>query len=532
MKPHLSPGPVTLGAGVLAVLFAVVVAINMFGGEPDAPPACGKHLHLRGSDCLGVSDGTDVFMPQVPGMRQVFELIAEQNKAVADRKHATVALLVPLQSDNPAVQRQILSEVQGAHLAQARANGADAAKPPIRLVLANPGLDYRHWRVTVDELVEREPDLRVVAGFNLSLRDTYEAMQHVTRTLKIPAVASLVTASDFANPEDSTDVPFPGLARAIPTSEKQAEALLRFDPGLAGAETALVADLRPHDSYNEALRKAFTRARDQGDEGTGVQDMIFHSPGMEEPGLTPNEFEDFAVNICQSNARVVYFAGRAFHLEIFIKKLAGAYCREKRSYTVITGSSATTLDQRLDTAERALLNGDPGAGKPSVSVLYTAPAHPDAWTFEIAKWTREAEGKDAQPPRHLTEPQDAMNALRQDIADQAGAIGPVSLDDGRTIMTHDVVLLASKELARAANTSGAELPSTDRIRKDLGKLNSELRVVGAGGWTCLTNAGNPYDKAVPLVRLDPAARQLTLVGVAWPEGHPPHDDCVVPANPQ
>ncbi|GGY98185.1 ABC transporter substrate-binding protein [Streptomyces poonensis] len=525
-----SPGPVTVGAVVLGVL-AAGLCLHRLPDEPDPPPACGKHLVLHGDDCLGVSDGTDVFASGVPGMRQVFARIAEQNKAVAGEKHATVALLIPLESDSPAVRRQILSEVQGACLAQARANGEDAAKPPIRLVLANPGREYRHWRYTVGELRRREPHLRIVAGFNLSLEDTREAMEYVTNTLRVPAVASLVTASDFANPEGRDEVPFPGLARAIPTSEKQAAALLRFDPGLVGAETALVADHRPEDSYNRALREAFTEAREENGRSAGIQDMRFVSPGMEKPGVTANEFQDFAANICRSNARVVYFAGRAFHLELFIKKLAGAYCREKRSYTVITGSSATTLDERLDARDRALLSGDPGAGKPSVSVLYPAPAHPDAWSTAIAEWKAAKDGR-RTPPGYLTEPQDALETLRRDIAREAGGIGPVSLDDGRTIMTHDVVLLASEELARAAHTSGTELPSADRVRKDLGKLNAELRVVGAGGWTCLTNAGNPYDKAVPLVRLVPASRRLTLEGVAWPEGQPPQEDCVVPANPQ
>ncbi|GGM22922.1 hypothetical protein GCM10010129_79090 [Streptomyces fumigatiscleroticus] len=529
MKPHLCPGPVTVTAMTLAVLAAALFGYPRVFGRPDPAPSCGTHLRIHGNDCLGVSDGTDVFTPGMPGMRQVFGRIAEQNKAVEGRKHATVALLIPLESGNPAVRRQILSEVQGACLAQARANGQDAAKPPVRLVLANPGREYRHWRYTVDELVRQEPDLRVVAGFNLSLGDTRDAMRYVTATLRIPAVASLVTASDFANPESGADVPFPGLARAVPTSEKQAEALLRSDPGLAGAETALVADYRPGDNYDRALREAFTEARSKGGKDTGIQDMRFVSPGLEKPGVTPNEFQDFAANICRSNARVVYFAGRALHLEIFIKKLAGAYCREKRSYTVITGSSATTLEERLDAKERALLSGDPEAGKPSVSVLYPAPAHPDAWTTAIARW-RKAEHGPGTPPRYLTEPQDAMKTLRRDIADEAGAIGPVNLDDGRTIMTHDVVLLASRALARAAATSGRELPSRDRVTQDLGKLNAELRVVGAGGWTCLTNAGNPYDKAVPLVRFDPGSRRLTLQGVAWPEGHPPQEDCVVPAN--
>lgn len=121
-----------------------------------------------------------------------------------------------------------------------------------------------------------------------------------------------------------------------------------------------------------------------------------------------------------------------------------------------------------------------------------------------------------------------MNSLQRGI-EANGPIGPVSLNDGRTIVTHDVILTASRALARAVHTSGQEVPSTDRIRRDLRKLNSDLRVRGASGWICLSNAGNPYNKALVVVRLEPGASQLKLEGLAWPAGQPPKrdDQCVV-----
>ncbi|WP_432094717.1 hypothetical protein [Streptomyces sp. bgisy100] len=531
-------GPVTVAGLVLAVLAGLGRGGSLLLG-PEGPESCGEGLQVHGKDCVGVSDGTGVFMPDAEGMAEVSARIEAENRRIAGAKHATVALLIPLESSNAAVRKQILSEVQGAHLAQVRANAADGAKPPVRLVLANPGRNYRLWRHTVDQLVASEPGLRVIAGFNLSLRATRDAMSHVTNRLGIPVVASVVTAGDFANPEGRSraEDPYPGLVRAVPTSRDQARALLDFDPELAGAHTALVADTRPNDSYNASLWTTFTEARGgrrQGG-GAGVQDMTFASPGREKAGVTPNEFEDFARNICQSNARVVYFAGRAFHLELFVKKLAGTYCTGKKSYTVITGSDATTLGQRLDRDERALLRGDAGVGKPSVSVRYTAPAHPDAWDVEARRWREKAARHGSKPrredlPRYLAEPQDAMNSLRADIA-AVGNIGPVQLDDGRTITTHDVVLTAAEALAKAAAISKTEVPPRERIKQDFAHLNLASRVQGAGGWICLTNAGNPYDKATFVVRLDPASTRLTFEGVGWPEGRVPPHNCAVPQTP-
>ncbi|MGH3324400.1 MAG: hypothetical protein ACRDOV_08240, partial [Streptomyces sp.] len=269
---HGRLGPVTV-----ALLWLAVLGAGGYGGYwifGDEPESCGAGLEVHGGDCVGVSDGTGVFMPQVDGMREVSARIAAENKRVAGKKHATVALMIPMESGNPAVQRQMLSEVQGAYLAQFQANKSDSAKPPIRLVLANPGRNYGLWRHTVNQLVAQEPGLRVIAGFNLSLKNTQDAMTHVTKDLGIPVVASLVTSADFANPEgrDRAKDPYPGLARVVSTSEDQARALINFDPGLATEETALIVDTRPKDNYNKSLWTAFTEARGGRQKGRGVQD--------------------------------------------------------------------------------------------------------------------------------------------------------------------------------------------------------------------------------------------------------------------
>ncbi|MFC4015892.1 ABC transporter substrate-binding protein [Nonomuraea purpurea] len=482
---------------------------------------CGERLEWAGDDCVGASDGKDVFLPDVEGMPEIFALIAAENAHVQTARHATVALMIPMESDVAAVRQQILAEVRGAYLAQHRANRPEAAAPPIRLVLVNPGRDYRQAPRAIKLLLEQEPNLRVVTDFNLSLDATRAAMSNLANKHKIPLVAGLVTSGDFANPESAKpgEYPFPGLARVVSTAKEQATALLKSDPRLAGSETALVTDTRPNDNYNASLREAFNEARMSRKKGVGVQEMQFKSKGLETVGNLPNMFSDFARNICESNARYVYFAGRAFHLKLFIQQLAGVYCRDKPSYTVITGSDATTIASRLTDGERAMLRGDPGIGRPAVSVEYAAPAHPDAWTTEVDK---------VGLPGYLAEPRQAMTELRQDIVDTG--LGDVNLEDGRTIIAHDVVLTAAKELAKAAAINNTELPSTAQVKESLPNLNAAYRVPGASGWICLTRAGNPYNKPVPVVRLDGGSGKVGLKAVAWPQGGPPKNNCVVPQD--
>ncbi|WP_433431921.1 hypothetical protein [Nonomuraea sp. CA-141351] len=514
-------GPVVAAMLSVTLVAAIAGAGLYFGNRPDS---CGERLERAGHDCVGVSDGKDVFMPDVEGMREVFARIAAENARVQPMKHATVALMIPMESDVPAVRQQILGEVCGAYLAQRRANSPEAATPPIRLVLANPGRGYGQWRIAIDKLLEQESDLRVVVDFNLSLDTTHAAMSELTQQRGIPVVAGLVTSGAFANPESEkpSKYPFPGLARVVSTAKEQAAALLKSDLSLAGSETALVVDDRPRDNYNASLWEAFDEARKTRKKGIGVQDMTFRSKDLEVVGNTPNIFADFARNICESRARYVYFAGRAFHLKLFIQQLATVYCKDKPSYTVITGSDATTIAERLTDGERAMLRGDPGIGRPSVSVEYAAPAHPEAWSTEAKKWRR------GDLPGYLAEAQQAMTELREDIA--ATGLGNVSLEDGRLIIAHDVVLVAAKELAKAAAINNTELPSTAQVTESLPNLNAAYRIQGASGWICLTRAGNPYDKPVPVVRLDGASGKLKLKAVAWPEGGPPKNNCVIPQD--
>jgi hypothetical protein len=126
-----------------------------------------------------------------------------------------------------------------------------------------------------------------------------------------------------------------------------------------------------------------------------------------------------------------------------------------------------------------------------------------------------------------------MEQLQAEAAAQEGKLGPMRLDDGRTIETYDVILTAAKAMSRAAATTKTQVPSTERIAQDYENLNSAFRVQGASGWICLTNAGNPYNKALAIVRLDPTRTKLKFEGLGWPKGTPAADDrCVVPPNPE
>lgn len=210
-------------------------------------PACAQGVAKRGlrDECVGVTDGGYVF---APSLKQVTDRIKAENDSVAGKSPATIALMIPMISDSQAEQQEYVEQVQGAYLAQYRANHqANGKQPPIRLVLANPGRGYKEWRTVADQLAraaaDKKENLRAVAGINISITETEEAVRYLTKDKGIPVVAGPMTADDIKN--TATDPHrYPGLARIAPGNTDQADALASYGSDTKPAETLVVEDIR------------------------------------------------------------------------------------------------------------------------------------------------------------------------------------------------------------------------------------------------------------------------------------------------
>ncbi|KWT61993.1 hypothetical protein ADL21_10520 [Streptomyces albus subsp. albus] len=520
---------------VLVVLAVVVSLALILPGRIGAPEYCAEGVERSAGECVGVSgSGYDFGTREI---REVAHAIGEENTRVSEQEQdlVTIAMMLPLQPKSAAERKQLRSELQGAYLAQWRANRTEN-KPLLRLVLANPGADYAQQKKVVDRLAamadSRRDNLRAVTGFNLSLGNTRTAIDRLTNELHIPVLASRVSADDIANADNSSRLKYPGLARIIPTNRKQAAALANFHGGLRDAETVLVKDMRPNDIYDESLAKAFSKPEPGP---PGPQDQPYTSPGINDPGDTGNDFTTIGQNICESDAKVVYFAGRPVHLRLFALKLAQVPCHGKK-YTVVSGSGAATLDRYMSVADWEKLRGGDG-GRATVTVQYAAPGHPDAWDASLRQWEKEQRARTGRAPAagdrpaYLTEPQKELRELNGLIRRQdAGDIGDVDLEDSRTMLVHDGVRTIAAAVFLANSQAAGTVPTRARVAAQWPRLEARYRVVGTSGWICLTNAGNAYDKPVAVVQLDPATRRVAFVGLGWPEKKPQPADCVVPSG--
>ncbi|MER5212412.1 hypothetical protein ABT063_17975 [Streptomyces sp. NPDC002838] len=495
----------------LALLVAAAVVTGLvIGGRAllrdDRSCAPGVVMPEGSDECVGVST-TDYYFGR-PQLRDAIRAIDRENRSLRDGSYVTVALLEPFTATDPDNLGDVLHELQGAYLAQYRANhSSNGALPAIRLVLANPGATGAHWQHTVDQLermTEGEDQLRAVTGVGLSTANNKKAVAELT-SRGIPVVGTSITADDLANGQNGKD-PFPGLARVSPTNSDEARALTSFAK-VSAEKAVLVHDQRGDDPYARTLQSSFERLL----KGSPYAPWSFNPPDdRSQEGNTANDFRQITHLVCDTgdSTDTILFAGRHTQLRQFINALGQRGCQD-RKFTLLTGDEASYL-----TGDRKL---DRDALKRNLSVRYTALAHPDAWVKGPA-----ATGGSAQDAKAL------LDLVAEAQGDKVGPIGEVDLEDGQLIIAYDAMRLTFQGI-REAKPAGKTLPALEDVGNEWRLMKgTQQRVNGASGWICLDNHGNPHNKAVPIVELT-SEGTARFVKIAWPEGKPPSKECLPPS---
>ncbi|WP_063802799.1 ABC transporter substrate-binding protein [Streptomyces sp. NRRL S-1521] len=509
---------------VVAVLVAGYVGVRRIAEKAGA---CAGGVSESGGECIGVNgSGYDWGVKEIG---PIVDRIKDENDKL-DGAYVTVAMMLPLQPESAAEKQQLRSELQGAYIAQYRANREEGA-PKVRLVLANPGKDYAHQDEVVPELVEMAHSkhrLRAVTGFNLSLESTREALSSLTDQ-GVPVLVARASAGSLANVEGK-ERRFKGLARILPTNEDQARALADFNGSRRNEQTVVVRDTR-NDPYVRSLADAFQELEKQEKGPSGPDTMTFTSDGIAVEGDVDNQFRPMVDTICSSGADTVYFAGRSTHLRLFLKRLAQDRCEDTK-FTVVSGSDGASLKNKMSEKDWAQLVDD--SGEPKMTVQYAAPAHPDAWRTEVRSWQDDEEKRTkrrpdaAKAPGSLREPLNELAALRESA--ETGKAGTLDLADSRTMMVHDGVRTAV-EAIRGAKLAGETAPTLQQVGNRWATMQATNRVNGTSGRICLTPSGNAYNKPLAVVRLQPGEKKgtsrLGYVGLAWPLERKQAEDCVV-----
>jgi ABC-type branched-subunit amino acid transport system substrate-binding protein len=451
-------------AGLTAIASALMLA---WWGWDDVvcggPPA---RMDRIDGQCVGVTDGSYVFDE---AFREILERIEAENQAVSEEKdqpQATITLLTILTpaEDSPLSRGRVLSALEGAHLAQVRANGGHDfgdPSPLIRLELANAGSHMQHWEAAVGHLARPGSDdapLAAVIGMGVSNRHARDAAEELSRQ-DIPMVSGVLTADTLAHPE------IEGLFRVAPSDTSYVAALREHIEGSADLNDALIVYDRNDDPYVQSIRAAY---EDQLDDYLAYGPLPFVG-GTHGTHANSAIFNPATTNICSMEPDLLLFAGRTFDLEPFADSLEARVCQEMPVTVAlgVTGLSLSQDEERVATLEEH-----------DITILFASGADP-GW----------AEHPEEAPVHHYR----FWDAYQREFPGSA----PDDIRDGYALHHHDALATAASGLRIAAD--GAEVPAPEAVRTGIMHLHTANAVPAAGGMLSFSDAdGSAGGKHVPV----------------------------------
>ncbi|EST23215.1 hypothetical protein N566_25885 [Streptomycetaceae bacterium MP113-05] len=454
-------------------------------------------------ECIGVTDGTYVFHDD---LTEVTGLIRDENRAVekSGRPWVSIAYFEPMTlREGDKGTSSIEQELQGAYLAQYALNhkelGGEGDSPQIKLLLANPGSGSGRWETVVGQLLEMTDGphpVVAVAGFGQSRATTKKAVDRL-RESEIPMVGSTVTADGLS--ENGATTFFRAVAPNSDQTAAVVEHLLERQREEKDFTVQLIEDRNTTDIYSRSLREGFVRAAREQELHLDPVNLQF----LSNESSAGNALANVADKVCRdsSPADAVYFAGRGRNLKTFIEA-AGAQGRTCGT-TVYSGDDAVGMffDLFQNENERAYEEFLRRWEDSGVQVQYTALAHPDAAATIYAG--------DRRNP-YL----DFLDWYEERFT------GEADLYSGQAMLGYDATFAVGVAVRDAAGRNADKKLAPGDIRQMLGSINGITALRGVSGPVSFDRIGNPENKPLPLVSLDPAGgtHHYVLKDVLRPEG--------------
>ncbi|MGH3961708.1 MAG: hypothetical protein ACRDRY_00385 [Pseudonocardiaceae bacterium] len=440
------------------------------------------------NECVGVTDGADIFAPEL-GLQTVLGRIKQENDAVvgSGASFVSIGYVVPLpRDDTSGWLTSLRHELEGAYLAQWRANHRDGLGdiPLIRLLVVNVGEQAEQQDAVIPAVLQRVADpeehLVAVAGLSESLDATKQAIRSLSNA-GIPIIASRLTADDLST---TPGQPVRGLFQIAPTTSAQTAVAAGV---LKPVATLLVQDINQGDAYTNALAEQFRTVFTSPPTGKLLEPERYDSalPGV------GNAFVQMMSNICIKQPAAIYYAGRGASLPGFLAALAGRPCQQLK-IDLFTASNAvnltTTLRQQLAAGNQ---DGIAANLRANITLHYTGLAHPGGWSDQ---------------QRFLPA---STRIFQQDCATCFTLVFPQEqLDDGSAIISYDALLVAIRAIRSGiSQQSNAPFDPTaltpGAMLQQMFRINQAAPVHGASGPTAFDEQGKPIDKPIPILQLNP-----------------------------
>lgn len=473
------------------VLVAAVVPAAL--SEPPAP--CGPGMTKAGTVCVGLDVDSTGFVEDSP-IADFSRELARANDAITG-SFATIVLIDNMTPD-PAQDsdgiRTLRHRIQGTLTAVRRANTqaiAGGTEPKIKLLLANYGSRADSWRQAVGAIKKwrASEGIAAVTGIGMSLETTRQAIASLSEA-GIAVVGSVITADDMNTDLEGNHIT--NFVRVAPTNTDQARAMVSYILDHGYQRAMLIHDLNEGDNYSRTLASGISAAYEARTGGKIEYTDPYRSPkqnlnGTERDQYMKNRFTRMLTDICVNRPDVIVFAGRAVDLTSFMRALSEGGACHISTLDVVTGDDAVQIvGEPL-----------PSSGHLRFRVFYSALAHGAQW--------------DSEPP-------DSNNRRNFDGFAQEFVKGRFSrddLDDGHAMMNYDAALTAITAIRQ--NPLASSDPST--VSDYLLGFRCTNVIPGASGIIALQQDGNPTNKAMPILQIQPDG-SLTQEGFAWPAGTP------------
>ena len=451
--------------------------------------------------CVGVTDGAYTFAPDL-GLKDVMDRFKNANDPVTKgakvRPYWSIAVVVPLPKKASGLSEALRHELEGAYVAQYRANQTSELgdRPRIRMLIANVGEKAEHWQQVAEMLnarvLDQDESLVAIVGLGQSLDTTKQFIEHIEagrRTApdqplppvsRLPMIATRLTADNLStNPDQERIVQ--GLFRISPTNSDQITAVAKY---LTGTTTLIVQDTNHSDDYTLSLGAAVKRAFSSTSPATLLESERYDSSL---PGIA-DAFKDMMDGICIKGPQSIYYSGRGVDLPAFLSAVSGRACLDKEM-DIFTGDDGVdltaTLRQQIAAGNNQELSKDlnPANG---ITLRYTNLAHPGAW---------------AKSP-DLFHPQ-AIGRLNDPCSDCFSRLFPNdNLDDGAAIASYDAVLVAVNAIRDGYSDKLPLGQGPGVARQQIYRFNSAAPVPGASGRIFFDEWGKPVGKPIPILQLN------------------------------
>ncbi|MBS2539823.1 amino acid ABC transporter substrate-binding protein, partial [Catenulispora sp. NF23] len=338
------------GLAVLLAVGLVVVGFHLPGllRHPycaDSGATTVKHVS---GECIGVSDGSYVFAPELAGVEHA---IRQENQMVTAQhpgEYVSVVVLLPISDSSGSIEAMsnVVEQLRGAYIAQYSANRkpVDGIVPAIQLLIGNDGYQANQWQAAtrIIQDTQRRTRLAAVSGLGVSLSTTVAAADYLTGTAGIPVVGGTVTANEFDNIRD--------FIRVAPSNHDTIAVAVQYADSRQFKNAVLVQDENTSDAYDSTLVAGFEQFADSSHALVGRETFVStpRTQATTDPQrvqadlMIRNRISQMPPDICTAQPAAVLFAGRGEDLAELVADLADRPCLNT-PITIISGDDVTNL---------------------------------------------------------------------------------------------------------------------------------------------------------------------------------------------